>query len=186
VRKVVNEQLVKKLLEQIQQSTQEPQNIGKVSIVNVMLWMKNNAYEPTTIKRVAKELRHLERNCNISNPEEVKAFVANKQCSNARKENLIESYAIVIKSLKLSWNQPFYKRYDKKRRAPKEELLDFMINHFRLEMALKLSMMKDLGTRPIELIWLKVGDIDLTIGTVSITGAKHTIGREQKLKAKSI
>jgi transcriptional regulator GlxA family with amidase domain len=59
---VVNEQLVKQLLQEIQQSSQEPQNIGKVSIINVMLWMKNNAYEPTTIKRVAKELRHLERN----------------------------------------------------------------------------------------------------------------------------
>ena len=183
---MVNEKLVKQLLKEIQQSTQEPQDIGKVNIVNIMLWMKNNAYEPTTIKRVAKELRHLERNCNTSNPEEVKAFIANKQCSNARKENLIESYAIVFKSLKLSWNQPFYKRYDKKRRAPKEQLLDFMINHFRLEMALKLSMMKDLGTRPTELLWLKVADIDLATGTVSITGAKHTIGRERKLKAKSL
>ncbi|HLC00652.1 MAG TPA: site-specific integrase [Candidatus Bathyarchaeia archaeon] len=91
-----------------------------------------------------------------------------------------------MKSLNLSWSQPFYKRYDKKRRAPKEQLLDFMINHFRLEMALKLSMMKDLGTRPIELLWLKVQDIDLTTGTVSITGAKHTVGREQKLKQKSL
>ena len=162
----MNEQLVKQLLEEIQQSAQEPKDIGKVNIINTMLWMKNNAYEPTTIKRVSKEFRHLERNCNLSSPEEVKAFVANKQCSNARKENLIESYAIVIKSLKLSWNQPFYKRYDKKRRAPKAPLLDFMINHFRLEMSLKLSMMKDLGTRTIELIWLKVGDIDLTTGTV--------------------
>lgn len=90
----------------------------------------------------------------------------------------------MIRSLKLTWNQPFYQRYDKKRRAPKEQLLDFMINHFRLEMALKLSMMKDLGTRPIELLWLKVQDIDLATGTVSITGAKHTVGREQKLREK--
>jgi hypothetical protein len=26
---------------------------------HTMLWMKTNAYEPTTVKRVAKELRHL-------------------------------------------------------------------------------------------------------------------------------
>jgi integrase len=181
-----NQEKIKQLLEAIQQENQEPQDIGKVEIVNVMLWMKNNAYEPTTIKRVGKELRHLQRNCNISQPEAVKTYVASKQCSNARKENLIESYAIVIKSLKLTWNQPFYERYDKKRRAPKEQLIDFMINHFRLEMALKLSMSKDLGTRPIELLWLKVNDIDLATGTVSITGAKHTIGREQKLKTKSL
>jgi hypothetical protein len=68
----------------------------------------------------------------------------------------------------------------------KEQLLDFMINHFRLEMALKLSMLKDLGTKPQELIWLTVKDIDLNNGRVSITGAKHTVGRDDKLKAKSI
>ena len=165
---------------------EQPQDIGKINIPNVMLWMLKNAYEQTTVKRVGKELRHLERNCNTSNPEEVKLFIAKKNCSNARKENLIESYAIVIKSLGLTWNQPFYQRYDKKHRAPKEQHLDFMINHFRLELALKLSILKDLGTRPQELIWLTVKDIDLNTGMVSITGAKHTVGRDGKIKAKSI
>ena len=72
----------------------------------------------------------------------------------------------------------------KKHRAPKEALLDFMINHFRLELSLKLSMMKDLGTRPQELTWLTVKDIDLNTGMVSITGAKHTVGRDGKNKGK--
>jgi integrase len=45
---------------------------------------------------------------------------------------------------------------------------------------------KDLGTRPIELFWLKVGDVDLANGSVSITGAKHTVGREGKLKANTL
>ena len=68
---------------------QDPQDIGKLNIPNVMLWMKKNAYEPTTIQRVAKELRHLERSCNTSKPEEVKLFISNKKSSNARKENLL-------------------------------------------------------------------------------------------------
>ena len=50
-----------------------------------------------------------------------------------------------------------------------------------MEMATKLSISKDLGQRPIELTWLTIKDIDLTTGLVSITGAKHTIGREGKL-----
>jgi hypothetical protein len=54
------------------------QNIRKLNIPNVMLWMKKSAYEPTTIQRVAKELRHLEHSCNTSNPEEVKLFIAKK------------------------------------------------------------------------------------------------------------
>jgi integrase len=160
---------------------------SNMNIVNVMLWMQRNAYEPTTIKKVAKLLRHIQRYCtNQTNPETVKLFISKKTCSNGHKQNLIEAYALYIKSENKTWEQPFYQRYDKKRRAPKEQLLDFMINHFRLEMALKLSMLKDLGARPQELVWLRVKDIDLTSGIVSITGAKHTIGRDGKLKAKSL
>lgn len=64
--------------------------------------------------------------------------------------------------------------------------MDFLINHARIEMSLKLSISKDLGQRPIELTWLTIKDIDLTTGIVSITGAKHTIGREGKLKTSTL
>ena len=151
-----------------------------------MLWMQRNAYEETTIRKVTKLLRHLQKNCNTQEPEEVKAYISKKTCSNAHKENLIEAYSCYMKSENRKWKKPFYSRYDKKRRAPKEELIDFLINHARIEMALKLSMSKDLGTRPVELTWLTLRDIDLTSGLVSITGAKHTVGRDGKLKAKSL
>jgi integrase len=52
--------------------------------------------------------------------------------------------------------------------------------------ALIFSMMKDLGTRPIELTWLKVRDIDLESGAVTITSAKHCVGRTLKLKAQTL
>jgi len=178
----MNKKTVQELLKQLQKENQDPQDIGKLNIPNTMLWMKTNAYEPTTIKRVAKELRHLERNCNTSSPKEVKLFVADKKCSNALKENLLESYNIAIQSLGLTWNKPFYQRHDKKRRPPKEELIQFIINHVKFPLNLKLKISRDLGERPIELTWLKVQDIDLTTGKTDLTGAKHTIGREGKLK----
>jgi len=148
--------------------------------------MRKNAYEDSTIKRVAKRLRHLLKNCTFSDPEDVKLYVANKKCGNAYKEDLIESYAVYMRSIKQEWEQPFYERYDKKRKAPKEELVDFIINHARMEMKLKLSIFKDLGLRPIEITWLAIKDIDLDNGIVSITGAKHTIGREGKLRPKTL
>ncbi len=148
--------------------------------------MKSNAYEPTTTKQTLKRLRYLTANCNTNEPEEVKKFVADKDCSNAYKECLIETYDIYMRSTSQQWNKPFYQRYDKKRKAPKEKLIDFIIEHARPTTKLKLSMEKDLGTRPIELYWLKVGDIDLTTGLVTITGAKHTIGREGKLKPNTL
>lgn len=182
----MNQKIVQELLKQLQQENQDPQNIEKLNITNVIIWMKKEAYEPTTIKRVIKELKYLERNCNTTNPQELKLYIANKTVSNARKENLVESYNIAIQSLGLTWNKPFYQRQDKKRRAPKEELVQFIIEHVRFEMKLKLKIFRDLGERPIETTWLKVQDIDLTTGIVSITGAKHTIGREGKLKPDTI
>ncbi len=121
----MNQKIVQELLKQLQQETQDPKDIGKLNIANVIIWMKKEAYEATTIQRVVKELKHLERNCNTTSPEEVKLYIANKDVSNARKENLIESYNIAIQSLGLQWNKPFYERHDKKRRAPKEELAQF-------------------------------------------------------------
>jgi integrase len=178
----MNQKIVKELLKQLQQENQDPQNIGKLNIANIIIWMKKEAYEPTTIQRVVKELKHLDRNCNTARPAEVKLYIANKKVSNARKENLIESYNLAIQSVGLTWNKPFYQRQDKKRRAPKEELVQFIVNHVNFPLNLKLKMTRDLGERPIELTWLKVQDIDLTNGRTDLTGAKHTIGREGKLK----
>ena len=53
-----------------------------INIVNVILYMKRNAYAETTIKKVAKLLRHLKKNCNTKQPEEVKLYIANKTCEN--------------------------------------------------------------------------------------------------------
>ena len=89
-----------------------------MNIVNVMLWMQRNAYEESTIRKVAKLLRHLKKNCNTGNPEDVKLYISKKTCSNGHKENLIEAYAVYMRSENRTWNQPFYQRYDKKLRAP--------------------------------------------------------------------
>lgn len=60
----MNQEKLKQLLEQLQQETaQEPESIGKLNIPNAMLWMKQKPYEETTIRRVAKELRHLAYTC---------------------------------------------------------------------------------------------------------------------------
>jgi integrase len=53
-------------------------------------------------------------------------------------------------------------------------------------MSVFLSMEKDLGTRPIELTWLKVSDIDVNNGVTNITGAKHTVGRNGRLKPRTL
>jgi len=61
-----------------------------------------------------------------------------------------------------------------------------LISHARQRMALILSMSRDLGSRPIELTWLKVADINLQNGIVGLTGAKYTVGRNGKLKPNTL
>jgi hypothetical protein len=74
----MNQKIVKELLKQLQMENQDPIDIGKLNIINIIIWMKKEAYEPTTIQRVVKELKHLERNCNTAKPEEVKLYISNK------------------------------------------------------------------------------------------------------------
>jgi len=144
--------------------------------------MKKQAYEDTTIKATAKRLKHLQKNCHLADPESVKLYVANKKCSNGFKETLIETYDIFMRSIGQKWNKPFYERYDKLPKIPTEEKINMLVSQATPRMALILSMSKDMGTRPVELTWLAVADINLQNGIVSITGAKHTVGRNGKLK----
>ncbi|UCC27490.1 MAG: hypothetical protein JSW29_05285, partial [Candidatus Bathyarchaeota archaeon] len=91
--------------------------------------MKKNAYADSTIKATGKRLRHLERNCNMRDPEDVKGYIATKQVSNANKEALIEAYDKIMKSLSQQWQKPFYKRYDKLPKIPTEERINMLISH---------------------------------------------------------
>jgi hypothetical protein len=84
--------------------------------------MKKNAYADTTIKATGKRLKHLKRNCDLNNPEEIKGFIANKQCSNAYKETLTEAYDHYCQANEITWNKPFYRRYDKLPKIPTPHL----------------------------------------------------------------
>jgi integrase len=148
--------------------------------------MKKNAYAESTITATAKRLRSLQRNTDLTDPEKVKAYIAEKDCSNSFKETLIETYDFAMKSLNKEWDKPFYERYDKLPRIPTQERINMLIAKAKPRMSLILSMMRDLGTRPIELTWLKLQDIDLEKGNVNITGAKHTVGRAGKLRPNTL
>jgi len=151
------------------------------------LWyMKKEAYADSTIRAVGQRLKHLAKHCNLGSSELVKGFIAQKNCSNAFKESLVEAYDLYCRAHKIEWSKPFYQRYDKLPKIPSEEKLNMIISSASRKYALILSIMKDLGTRPIELTWLKVRDIDLETGTVNITSAKHCVGRTLKLKSKTL
>ena len=142
--------------------------------------MKKNAYEESTINATAKRLKHLAKHCDLDDPENVKLFIASKQCTNGFKQSLVEAYDIYCKANNISWSKPFYNRYDRQPRIPKEEHLNMIIANASRKLALILSIIKDLGLRPIEVTWLRVKDVDLDSGFVTVTSAKHCVGRTLK------
>jgi integrase len=148
--------------------------------------MKKEAYAESTISAVGKRLRHLSKSCLLDNPEFVKGFIAEKGCSPAFKESLVEAYDLYCRANGIAWGKPFYERYDRMPKIPSEEKLNMIIANSSKKLALILSLMRDLGTRPIELTWLKVKDIDLQTGIVSITSAKHCVGRSLRLKPQTL
>ncbi len=140
----------------------------------------------STIEATGKRLRSLAKKCDLYEPENVKAYVANKSCINGFKETLIETYDLLMRSNGLTWNKPFYERYDRLPKIPSEERINVLISYASRRMALFLSMSRDLGTRPIELTWLRIRDINLENGVVNITSAKHCVGRALRLKPKTL
>jgi integrase/recombinase XerD len=148
--------------------------------------MKKEAYAESTINAVRKRLQQLAKNCLLDQPELVKGFVAEKECSNAFKETLVEAYDLYCRANSIAWSKPFYDRYDKLPKIPSEEKLNMIIARSSKKFALILSMMKDLGTRPIEITWLRVKDVDLENGVVTITSAKHCVGRTLRLKSQTL
>ncbi len=91
-----------------------------------------------------------------------------------------------MRSIGKTWNKPFYARYDKLPKIHAEEKIDMLISRVSPRMALMPSMSKDMGTRPVELTWLKVADINLQNGIVNITVAKHAVGRNGELKMQTL
>jgi hypothetical protein len=107
-------------------------------------------YAESTIGAAVHRLNQLKRKCDLNDPESVKGYIANKTCSNGFKETLVETYDFLIRSTGGKWDKPFYERYNKLPRIPSEERINMLISNSSQRMALILSMMRDMGTRPIE------------------------------------
>jgi len=81
---------------------------------------------------------------------------------------------------------PLYKAEEKKPKVPSTQKVDMLISGARPLMALKLILSKECGLRPIELMSLRVKDIDLEQRLVYPSTAKHGSGRVLKISQKAV
>jgi hypothetical protein len=68
--------------------------------------MKKEAYANPTVSAVGKRIRYLAKNCLLDQSEIVKGFIAQKNCSNAFKETLVETYDLYCQANAIAWKKP--------------------------------------------------------------------------------
>src|SRR2546425_11530387 len=69
----------------------KPGTNGRVA--NYLIWLQREGYKPQTIQSHGEILRYLARNCNLSDPESVREYLASHRSSCGRKENIVEVYS---------------------------------------------------------------------------------------------
>jgi integrase len=117
----------------------------------------------------------------LNNPEEVKQLISKINGSNGYKKNLCLAYNKYCKYYNIDWEMPIYIPNPKQIRIPTTENLNMLIAYAGQSLSLKLMISKETGLRPVELINLKVKDIDLEQKKVYPRTAKHGAPRILKL-----
>jgi len=144
--------------------------------------MKNNGLSDYTIKNTSKLLKYLDKHADLNNPDAVKTAIAT-HTSNNYKRNLCFAYKKYAQHFNIKWQMPKYRQDQKIRRIPTSEKLEMIIAKAGKTLATKLRISKETGLRPIELMNLRVKDIDLDQRTIYPTTAKHGSARALKISA---
>ena len=102
------------------------------------------------------------------------------------KRNLAIAYSNYCKYNGIHWIKPKYRPSSKLPKIPSEEKISMLIANSPEKLALAISMSRDTGLRPVELMNLRLKDIDVQHGLVYPETAKHGKGRVLKLKSTTL
>jgi integrase len=156
--------------------------------LNVLIQMKNDNKSNDTIRFTRKSLSLLAQHASLAEPESVKAYIAQKQVSDSYKRNLCIAYNKYCKYYGIKWEMPIYAQEAKIIKLPTKEKLLMLIASARAPLSIKLSISMEAGLRPVELIRLKLKDIDFDHRAIMPTTAKggnpRAIKITQQLTAK--
>ena len=127
-------------------------------------------------------LKQVSRNCNITEPEEVKSWLGadeklwaeNIRCTwnNKTKTRFCCTYTAFLTFVKKTWTAPKYTIVQKFPFIPTEQEIDLLISACGKVTGTVLQMLKETGMRIGELCLLKWIDIDLTRKTANVTPEK--------------
>jgi integrase len=148
--------------------------------------MKKDGRSPETIETAIQRLTRLTQQCNIEDPEDVKAQLANSNQAISTKKNIASIYNQYLTYNGKTWNRPHWKQQAPPPFIPTEEELDTLINAGRPKTACLLQSLKETGARIGEMLLVKWTDIDTQRRTISITPEKGSNPRILPISPKLI
>jgi integrase len=135
--------------------------------------MKKDNKSDYTINFTRKALTYLGKHTSLKEPEAIKMLLADLKTSDGYKRNLAIAYNKYAKFYGIKWTMPIYKQPAKNIALPTKEKTQMLIANAGKNLSLKLQLSIETGLRPVELVRLKVKDLDLEHKTVNPTTAKN-------------
>lgn len=142
-------------------------------ILNILIQMESDALGKVTIENTRKRLSFLSKNTDLDNPEQVKQFIASRNCTNGNKRTLAIAYQKYVKYYHLTWTFPKYYPEAKHIQIPSREKIEMLIANTKNPLSMKIRISMETGIRPVELCNLHTKDINLETRKLYPTTAKH-------------
>jgi len=127
-------------------------------------------------------LTYLSKHVDLEKPEDVKGYIADLDKADSYKRNLSLAYWNYAKVHGIEWEKPRYYATNRLPSIPSDEKINMLIANAPKKLALAISISRDTGMRPVELMGLRLSDIDIENGVVHPFTAKHGAGRILKLR----
>jgi len=150
-------------------------------ILKVLWELKKDGKSEATIKNIDKALFVLAKKVNLDDPEAVKVFIATLDGKDGYKRQLCYSYSKYVKINGLTWKKPVYYAKAKMPRIPQRRQIDCIMAKAKRKLATAIAISRDTGLRPIELMNIRLRDVDLSKGAIYPATAKHGSPRVLKL-----
>ncbi len=143
-------------------------------------------YKNSRIKSAIKTLKAVANQCNISNPVELKTYLATAAYTQNRKHKIITDADRLYKQIGIKWERPRCGPVEMPTFLPTEEEINQLIGGLGPKLAAFMMTVKDTYARAGEIFNLKWTDFDPNTNTVNITPEKGSNPRRIKLKTRTV
>ena len=153
----------------------------EAKILNTLLKLKSLGKTESTLRFVSDRLKYLSRHVDLDDPEMVNVFIANRECSEAYKETLVKAYVHYARFNNIPYVKPSFHAERRLPKIPTREQIEKVISNSSRKYATIFKILLETGIMPYELSRVRLEDIDVERGVITVRGYKGHASRVFKL-----